>query len=470
MRPLTGKKVAATQVEDLDAIKHAVRGLGGDFVNKVDESVSLLIVGKIWSEKYWYWVRRKEISSMISVPKFLEIHASYVEGVDMDVSRALKDAALLPFEGCQLTFSQATPEEVTEWESLIVNNGGRFTSQLTRKCLAVVSNSVVGKKVEFARKWKIPAVRSSWLFESIKRGYALSPESFDLVSEEPKETSTPSPEPPEPAPVKIPESRPKRKPVDVTDLFVPKIAKPDIAKKPLIPKRQQEGSVGIFKGLSFTFSGFDSKEGSILRKIITSHDGKFTTSPDYHIINSKKPVIPSEPIKVITEWAIERSLNKGTCLLDDFWGAPAKFPIEGFSGMKISLSGYSNTELVHLEKLVQMLGADLCQTFNAERHLLIASSDHCKKFKYAKSWGVPVVSEQWIWDCAKEGKKLEFLPEHIIYLKKGTSKGGLRDTQTLSTDDSASFVDYGSEDEADQPSLVGKNYVKPIRRSNRLQG
>jgi len=49
-----------------------------------------------------------------------------------------------------------------------------------------------GDKYKYARKWKIPCVTSSWVFDSIEKGYCLETEAYKIESSGSSSTPTKS--------------------------------------------------------------------------------------------------------------------------------------------------------------------------------------------------------------------------------------------------------------------------------------
>lgn len=183
-------------------------------------------------------------------------------------------------------------------------------------------------------------------------------------------------------------------------------------------------SVGIFHGAVFFLYGFDAKKFSILKIVIESNSGKVSLDSSrsdvthfllYSLLSPTE--VPdlrkiSKTVFVGTEWLIERSLCK-KILVVDIWGEFIFHRnISGFHGLKISISGFTGSELLHMERLITLLGATYCPVFTSDRDLLIAIPGS-KKEIYAKNWDIPVVSPQSIWKTVKNGKLNYIIPKKM---------------------------------------------------------
>lgn len=81
-------------------------------------------------------------------------------------------------------------------------------------------------------------------------------------------------------------------------------------------------------------------------------------------------------------------------------------PLEG---MTIVISLYSLLERDFIDSIAQLLGANVNKTFvKKERPLLICPSAEGSKYEGALKWRYPVVTSEWLLDCAKEGRKVHY--------------------------------------------------------------
>lgn len=70
--------------------------------------------------------------------------------------------------------------------------------------------------------------------------------------------------------------------------------------------------------------------------------------------------------------------------------------IEGFSGLRITVSNYGGEARIYLENLIKACGAEFTKTMKADNTHLITARDSSEKCKAAPEWGVAVVNHLWI--------------------------------------------------------------------------
>ena len=83
-------------------------------------------------------------------------------------------------------------------------------------------------------------------------------------------------------------------------------------------------------------------------------------------------------------------------------------PLEG---MTIVISIYSLLERDFIDSIAQLLGANVNKTFvKKEKPLLICPSPEGSKYEGAIKWRYPVVTSEWLLECAREGKWVSYAP------------------------------------------------------------
>ncbi|ODV96919.1 hypothetical protein PACTADRAFT_48708 [Pachysolen tannophilus NRRL Y-2460] len=232
-----------------------------------------------------------------------------------------------------------------------------------------------------------------------------------------------------------------------------------------IQEEQDQQISQLFLGFNFAIYGYDEwKKISTLIKVIRSHCGEVSVSPendDKILLNdqtithflipstfeiSKLPqkfleFINKYDIKLITEWFIERCLHYNEIKYDK-WILPIKNINLKFN-LKICISGFSGIELLHIVKLIKLLGCEYCETLNSSRDLLIINLSiiglnaknspklfsykypeiiSCKSIKTGitstknkinacKNWHIPIVSVAYLMEIGDQGE----LPELLDY-------------------------------------------------------
>lgn len=83
----------------------------------------------------------------------------------------------------------------------------------------------------------------------------------------------------------------------------------------------------------------------------------------------------------------------------------------GFSGMRISSTGFGGIELLHLSKIANLMGASYQEVFESKASVLICCDPQnasVDKVRHAKEWEVPAVSADWLWASLQTGEKQSF--------------------------------------------------------------
>lgn len=70
--------------------------------------------------------------------------------------------------------------------------------------------------------------------------------------------------------------------------------------------------------------------------------------------------------------------------------------IEGFHGLRITVSNYGGEARIYLENLIKACGAEFTKTMKVDNTHLITARDSSEKCKAAPEWGINVVNHLWI--------------------------------------------------------------------------
>ncbi|KAK2605565.1 hypothetical protein N8I77_008394 [Diaporthe amygdali] len=138
------------------------------------------------------------------------------------------------------------------------------------------------------------------------------------------------------------------------------------------------------------------------------------------------PLLP-DSVDLITECFIERCLHRRALLdpKDHVIGRPFPvFPIEGFEKLSICTAGFTDVDLLQVDKSIRQLGARFEERFNAECSLLLCASlagVRKQKLDLALLWNVPVIKAEWLWACISQGKRLSTKPFVFPELKARTT-------------------------------------------------
>lgn len=176
--------------------------------------------------------------------------------------------------------------------------------------------------------------------------------------------------------------------------------------------------------------------------------------------------------RVVTDMWIERCLAYKTYLdpEDHPAGTPVgRFPIAGFGDLKINSTGFENIELLHLSKLVRLGGATYDETLQPAISVLLCNKTKAnpEKQRYARAWGIPVVSDAWLWACLRSGQLKSFDAYTSPALDRGEKDlgGATREETTLSQ-----VQDDGQEPEDVRNQERTDKLRKPYATERKMRG
>ncbi|KAH8336169.1 hypothetical protein KR074_007636, partial [Drosophila pseudoananassae] len=141
---------------------------------------------------------------------------------------------------------------------------------------------------------------------------------------------------------------------------------------------------------------------------------------DFAIVSFEVPFDVKElPVKsnfVATELFLESCMKLNKLLPLDYYHKPVpaaalKQPLEG---MTIVVSIYAGLERDFINSVSELLGASVNKTFiKKEKPLLICPSAEGSKYEGAIKWNYPVVTSEWLVQCARSGQKLPYVG-HLV--------------------------------------------------------
>ncbi|KAI9928125.1 hypothetical protein ASPWEDRAFT_131595 [Aspergillus wentii DTO 134E9] len=217
---------------------------------------------------------------------------------------------------------------------------------------------------------------------------------------------------------------------------------------PEIASNRQDG---FLQDCYFFVSGFSSRQTSVLRQHLSFNGAQLVESlsefsrPDipkrghslYIIVSYKTPKseIPSTEdmafeCEVVTDMWLERCLDAKTLVPPEAHVACTpvpKFPMPEFHGMKICSTGFSRIDLLHLSKLVGLIGASYNEYLTPSASVLLCNdprSVNHDKLRHTSEWGIPAVSADWLWVSIQTGEKKSFEP-YIIRKQLSQKDKGL---------------------------------------------
>ncbi|KAL4868075.1 hypothetical protein BDV12DRAFT_170310 [Aspergillus spectabilis] len=202
---------------------------------------------------------------------------------------------------------------------------------------------------------------------------------------------------------------------------------------------------GFLDDCVFLIHGFSSKQANVLRNHLSYNGARLVDSmsefsrPDipkighglYIIVPYKTPrsSVPSTDdlafeCEVVTDMWLERCLDAKTLVSPESHIANtpvSSFPVKGLSGMRICSTGFSRIDLLHLSKLVNLVGATYDEYLKPTASVLICNDSialNHEKLRHTHEWGVPTVTAEWLWTSIRREKRQPF--EQYLIRKQST--------------------------------------------------
>ncbi|XP_057790006.1 uncharacterized protein LOC131006872 [Salvia miltiorrhiza] len=156
-----------------DAIRKKVTAMGGQMKKKASSDVSFVIVKDVLCQKY-KWALTQVKKPMLTID-WLEQCWKEHRVVPQEPYR------VLPFAGLTICVSGIPADERKEVEKLVVQNGGIYSAELTKRCSHLICDAPEGDKYTVAKRWRIIyIVNRKWFHQSIARRACLMEDSFPV--------------------------------------------------------------------------------------------------------------------------------------------------------------------------------------------------------------------------------------------------------------------------------------------------
>lgn len=429
-KPLADAIICFTSIaeEARMALMQKCHSMGAKTSLDLRSNVTHLIVGAINTPKYKYAAKNR-LDLKLLLPGWIdEMHDAWINGTDIVVKTWEEQHVCPVFYGAKICLTNFHNER-DRIEKVLVENGAKHHPDLTMECTHLVAASTGGKKYEFALARQIPVVDEDWISESVQRGACLEETSFDIRTEKQDRLPPCIKSAPKRQAASIVTSKKLRKknPKEWEEMLADSqiVDLPDndewsgdleIASKPtdapiiLKPK-------GLFHDISFFIDNtFSQEKREILICVINANHGELESEgkATFKIIPHSTPIFPK---KHISEWWLEYALEHQKLPPDDIcMGGGA---VEGFSGINICITGFEGMELLHIPKLLALLGATFHETLTANRDVLLCkSTTSSAKCAMAKKWGVRIVDRRWLYESARKSSLLSV----VEYSLDGDSK------------------------------------------------
>ncbi|XP_017055686.1 DNA topoisomerase 2-binding protein 1 [Drosophila ficusphila] len=126
--------------------------------------------------------------------------------------------------------------------------------------------------------------------------------------------------------------------------------------------------------------------------------------------------LPLKARHVVTELFLESCMKKNTLLPLEYYHKPVPVAalLQPLRGMTIVVSIYAGLERDFINAVAELLGASVNKTFiKKEKPLLVCPSAEGSKYEGAIKWQYPVVTSEWLVQCARTGQKLPYVG-HLV--------------------------------------------------------
>lgn len=436
---------------------------------------------------YDHWINGEDTEHLLDIDNYLlpifdnlSICLSRVESFEYLLKKAFRQK----FSGVNFT-----TEKLIE---LISDNGGRATDSLTMSNSCIITTEKTGKRYTKAVEWGIPVIHPVWIVDSVLRLAALNFRDYTLDSRlngcnvwdellnhktknglfddkiDEKNTTVDTSNKSLKKDPKIwneimnNTNKTRLKPAKDTtwdEVMEEEEQEPlDIEINELPNTTTTSKKSTLFKDLNFFVVGFTTHETTVMNQIITFHSGTISEdSSNQTITHVVLPVkigsqsstllknlplksrINNGEIKIVTEWFIERSIYYNNVVMDR-WCQPLKGLKPCTKKFKVCITGFTGIELLHLEKLINLLNFEFCPALTSSRDLLIININLFKstllknspklyqykaidfincpvyqsgnssvslissknKINAAKNWSIPIVSIAYVWEILEK--------------------------------------------------------------------
>ncbi|KAI4932891.1 hypothetical protein J4E85_003294 [Alternaria conjuncta] len=411
--------------------------MGATIKLDLTSDVTHLIVGSTDSAKYRYVAKSREDVKVLS-PEWLEaLREVWMTGDDdLDMAALEKEYRMPTLAGLKICLTGFdNPDQRKTIQESVDANGAEYHGDLTKSVTHLIAAAPSGKKYEHALNWRMKIVSLEWLEQSLERGMVLDEALYNptMPVEERGQGAWDRKMPASPAIGKRTRD-----------------AEPSQALNPFRRKLRRSASTKVGSQSDAFWAGItapsferpidedewteeivtkpDRRLTSILRQHLESNGahvihatdlnnapsddlrrGYFVIPHDVEVDSAALPGRAGEHINLATNWWVERCLY-GKRLVDpsdDVLSRPfEKLSISGFSGLTINSTGFSGIELLHVTKVVTLMGASYDEQLSAKTSVVICNPPtiNTPKLKFATDKRIPAVHAAWLWDCLRSGR------------------------------------------------------------------
>ncbi len=363
-------------------------------------------------------------------------------------------------------------------------SGGEYSGDLTKSITHLIASGPTGNKYKFAKQWNLKLVSQEWLIDSVERGMILNEELYhpEMAAEERgkgawvrKRITTPSKREREESMGDVGARKMRRtlstklqsqnEAVWGDILGSANNGQTVVGRKRSITDTNADSSLhtmsartdssatigahhietnkqGTFNGCRFYIHGFGRKLAETMRKHLVSHDADVVATMDlvemphsgrsYIVVphQTKAEDLPAcvpPAVSVVTEWWVERCLEAKTCLDPSAAKFDLPFPhprIENFENIVVSSTGFGGYQLLHLSRVVDLMGGKYDEYFTRNSSVLICNMQRqvrVEKLEITKEWQIPAVTIDWLLESIRTSTKQ---PYKLYFIRQKRSASG----------------------------------------------
>ncbi|CAG9853524.1 unnamed protein product [Phyllotreta striolata] len=378
-------------------MKNKIQLMGGYYSESLVEKTTHLIAGSAKSQKYLTAAETgKKLMQTTWVEEVWKL--SQTGNVHAD-NKEFEKHRCPPFHNLVICSSGITDlNDKRKIENLVNEGGGKFTG-----------------KLRVAETDFLVCVNVSWIIDSVKNGYALPHEPYQIQ----KMTSTPTkidcPINPDFSVLSAIGNATAAQRMSIDDTNIPGGA----INSPANNKRKVSDTLGNLlggisnSGLCKAVQQIEPMDSEQFREI-SSRDESFV------------------PLTQDAESEINKFFDHLQFFIFDFNTKPLKNCV-------ITTSTYVAQERIFLQNLIEGLGATVqdlfsridkdSQNLRANTHL-VSSEAQGKKYNAAQKWGLPVINKDWLIECVRTGKKVEEDEYILDKVSKNKEQSGNWSSQT----------------------------------------
>ncbi|GMP79528.1 hypothetical protein CsSME_00035031 [Camellia sinensis var. sinensis] len=366
---MDGVKVLASgfEMDEKLEIGKMVTAMGGVLHAKTSLDVSFVIVKNVLAAKYkWALnVLKKPIVTLNWLHQCWKEHRIVSQ----------ESYRVLPFSGLTVCVTRIPADERREMEKVVVQNGGKYSAELTKKCTHLVSPE--GDKYKVAKRWgHIHIVTRKWFDQSVSRRVCLNEESYPVQGGSSSSING--------------------------------------MRTCLLARRSQDKGVGNSQCAPSSVAG-DSNLETVLCGGIADPELEATLSQNVSTTFSDTSIFVKEESGALAKQP-KSDTNFDGCVADDSQNEDNDLYL---SDCRILLLGFDASEMRKLVNMVRRGGGSRYMSFNEKlTHIVVGTPLEIEKKEVrglAALGVIYVVRTVWLEDCDRTKKEVPVLQRHIAY-------------------------------------------------------